>query len=43
MENEEMSELGLKTFLEMIILILEGCENIEEAREKISSLSILKE
>ena len=42
MENEEMSELGLKTFLEMIILILEGCENIEGAREKISSLSILK-
>lgn len=41
MEIEEMSIMDLKTILEMIVIILEGSKDKEEALEKIKNLSIL--
>jgi len=42
MELEEMAVMDLKTILEMIIIILEGSKDKEEALDKIKNLSILK-
>lgn len=42
MENE-MSNIEFKTILEMVIMILEGSANKEEALEKLKNLTILKE
>lgn len=35
---EEMNSFELETFLKMILEILNGCKDIEEAREKIKAL-----
>lgn len=35
---EEMNSFELKTFLRMIIEILNGCKDIEEAKKKIKAL-----
>lgn len=43
MEIEEMSIMDLKTILEMIVIILEGSKDKEEALEKIKNLSILSD
>lgn len=42
MENEEMTNVEFKTILEMVVMILEGSKDKEEALEKIKNLSILK-
>ena len=42
MENE-MTNTQFKAILEMVIAIIEGSENKEEALEKLKNLSILKE
>ena len=42
MENTEMSNQEFKTILEMVIMILEGSKDKEEALEKIKNLSILQ-
>lgn len=42
MENE-MSNAEFKTLIEMVIMILEGCETKEEALEKFKNLTIMKE
>lgn len=34
----EMNSFELETFLKMILEILNGCKNIEEARDKIKAL-----
>jgi len=34
----EMSSFELETFLKMILEILNGCENLEEAKKKIKTL-----
>ena len=36
--EEVMTDLQFKKILEMVKMILEGCSNIEEAREKIQKL-----
>lgn len=41
METNDMAIMDLKTILEMIIIILEGSKDKEEALEKIKNLSIL--
>jgi len=41
METNEMSGIDLKTILEMIVIILEGSKDKDEALEKIKNLSIL--
>lgn len=41
MENE-MSNQEFKTILEMVIIILEGSKDKEEALEKLKNLSIMK-
>lgn len=43
METESMSNVEFRTVLEMVIMIIEGCETKEEALEKLKSLTILKE
>lgn len=43
METNEMSIMDLKTILEMIVIILEGSKDKEEALEKIKNLSILSD
>lgn len=43
MENEDMSNAEFKTLIEMVIMILEGCETKEEALEKFKNLTIMKE
>lgn len=43
MEIEEMSIMDLKTILEMVVIILEGSKDKEEALEKIKNLSILSD
>nr|WP_290776492.1 protein phosphatase [Anaerofustis sp.] len=35
---DEMNSFELETFLKMILEILNGCKDIEEAREKIKAL-----
>lgn len=35
---EDMNSFELETFLKMILEILNGCKDIEEAREKIKAL-----
>lgn len=35
---EDMNSFELETFLKMILEILNGCENIEEAKVKIKAL-----
>lgn len=35
---EEMNSFELETFLKMILEILSGCQDIEQAREKIKAL-----
>lgn len=35
---EDMNTFELETFLKMILEILNGCKDIEEAREKIKAL-----
>nr|DAM64585.1 MAG TPA: Dynein light chain type 1 [Caudoviricetes sp.] len=35
---EEMSNFVLETILKMVLEILNGCKDIEEAREKIKAL-----
>jgi len=35
---DEMNSFELETFLKMILEILNGCKNLEEAREKIKAL-----
>ena len=39
---EEMTSLEFKTVLEMVKMIIDSCSSIEEAKEKIDSLSIFK-
>ena len=43
MEKDKMTTLEFKTFMEMVVLIIENSKNKEEALEKIKNLSILKE
>ena len=38
-----MSNAEFKTLIEMVIMILEGCETKEEALEKFKNLTIMKE
>ena len=42
MENTEMTNLEFKTLLEMIIMIIEGSKDKEEALEKLKNLSLIK-
>jgi len=35
---EEMTDKQLKTILEMVDMILDGCEDLEEAKRKIQKL-----
>lgn len=35
---EEMNTFELETFLKMILEILKGCQNLEEAQKKIKDL-----
>lgn len=35
---EEMTDKQFKTILEMVSMILDGCEDVEEAKEKIKKL-----
>lgn len=42
MENEEMTRDEFKTLMEMVIMIVEGSKDKEEALEKLKSLTILK-
>lgn len=37
-EMEEMNSFELETFLKMILEILNGCKDIQEAQEKIKAL-----
>jgi len=37
-DMEDMNSFELETFLKMILEILNGCENIEEAKAKIKAL-----
>ena len=41
MENEEMTRDEFKTLMEMVIMIVEGSKDKEEALEKLKSLTIL--
>lgn len=43
MEGKDLTKAEFKTLTEMILLILEGSKDIEEAKEKVSNLTILKE
>lgn len=43
MEGKDLTKAEFKTLMEMILLILEGSKDIEEAKEKVSNLTILKE
>ena len=43
MENEEMTKVEFKTLMEMVIMILEGSKDKEEALKKLKNLSIYKE
>ena len=42
MENNEMTSDEFKTFIEMIIVIIESSKDKEEALEKIKNLTIVK-
>lgn len=42
MEIEEMTKDEFKTLMEMVIMIVEGSKDKEEALEKLKSLTILK-
>lgn len=42
MENETMSRDEFKTLMEMVIMILEGSKDKDEALEKLKSLTIFK-
>lgn len=42
MENDEMTRDEFKTLMEMVIMIVEGSRDKEEALEKLKSLTILK-
>ena len=43
MEQESMTKAEFKTLMEMIVMIVEGSADKEEALTKIKSLEILKE
>ena len=43
MEKEEMTKAEFKTLMEMVVMIIEGSKDKEEALEKIKNLTILKE
>ena len=38
--DEEMTRAEFKTLMEMVLMILKGCKDLEEAIKKIESLSI---
>ena len=42
MEIDEMTKDEFKTLMEMVIMIVEGSKDKEEALEKLKSLTILK-
>lgn len=37
---EEMTSIEFKTLLEMVKMIIDSCKDIEEAKQKLDSLSI---
>lgn len=43
MEQENMTKSEFKTLMEMIVMIVEGSADKEEALQKIKSLEILKD
>ena len=43
MEQDIMTKVEFKTLMEMIVMIIEGSADKEEALKKIKSLEILKE
>ena len=43
MEQDNMTKVEFKTLMEMIVMIIEGSTDKEEALKKIKSLEILKE
>lgn len=43
MEQENMTKAEFKTLMEMIVMIVEGSADKEEALKKIKSLEILKD
>lgn len=40
---EEMTSKEFKTIIEMVIMIVKSCNNIDEAVEKLNSLSVIKD